>query len=271
MTVERVTLEREKETLLITLYAKAGESWLRDSRLRDRFAARAVERIDYDFSRLKVSRDMMVGLGLRAAMLDDWVRDFIGAHSRCIILNLGCGLDARVHRIDPPASVSWYDVDFPEVIELRQLLYPSRPSHTQIGSSVTDLAWLDQVPGDQPAMVIAEGLFMYLSEREMQSLLEAIVARFASGELGFDALSRWGVWFVQRQPSVRATGARLRWGIDDPAELQRLVPRLRLVEAQAPYPPDQLHRFSTWGRIGIRMMRAVPALRRLGRLLRYAF
>ncbi len=71
------TLTEEKETLLITLFAKAGESRLPDSLLSDTFAAEAVRRIDYDFARLKVTRDMMVGLAMRARMLDDWVRAFI--------------------------------------------------------------------------------------------------------------------------------------------------------------------------------------------------
>jgi hypothetical protein len=49
-------------------------------------------------------------------------------------LNLGCDLDARVHRIDPPATVDWYDVDFPAVIEL-STSPPRRPTGTR-GSPV---------------------------------------------------------------------------------------------------------------------------------------
>lgn len=68
--MQKVTLTREKETLLITLYAKAGERRMPDSLLRDRLAAEAVDRIDYDFTRLKVKRDLMVGMAIRAKTLD---------------------------------------------------------------------------------------------------------------------------------------------------------------------------------------------------------
>ena len=54
MTGEKVKLHGAQETLLVTLCAKAGESELSDSLLKDRFAARALARIDYDFGRLKI-------------------------------------------------------------------------------------------------------------------------------------------------------------------------------------------------------------------------
>jgi len=64
------------------------------------------------------------------------------------MLHLGCGLDSRVYRIDPPASVRWFDVDYPEVIALRRHLYPERAGYRVIGSSLADLSWLAEVPGD---------------------------------------------------------------------------------------------------------------------------
>ena len=126
----RITLTQEKETLLITLFAKAGDSHLPGSLLSDRFAAEAIRRIDYDFAKLKVTRDMMVGLAMRARMLDEWVRAFIAANPGASVLHLGCGLDTRVFRIAPPPSIRWFDVDFPEVIALRRRLYPERDGYT---------------------------------------------------------------------------------------------------------------------------------------------
>jgi len=102
MTAETVTLAKEKETLLITLYAKAEESRLPDSLLRDRFAAEAVRRIAYHFAKLKVRRDTMIGVAMRAKILDDWTSDFIARNPGATVLHLGCGLDSRVFRLDPP-------------------------------------------------------------------------------------------------------------------------------------------------------------------------
>ena len=74
------------------------------------------------------------------------------------VLHLGCGLDSRVFRIDPPATVRWYDVDLPDVIDLRRRLYPERHDYELIATSVTDLRWLDGIPADRPVLVVAEGL-----------------------------------------------------------------------------------------------------------------
>jgi O-methyltransferase involved in polyketide biosynthesis len=158
MESSKVNLTQEKETLLITLFAKAGESRLPDSLLSDTFAAEAVQRIDYDFARLKVTHDLMVGMAIRAKTLDDWVRTFIAANPDATVLHLGCGLDTRVFRVNPPRSIHWFDLDYPEVIALRRRLYPEREGYSLIGSSVVETGWLEQVPADRPAMVVAEGL-----------------------------------------------------------------------------------------------------------------
>jgi O-methyltransferase involved in polyketide biosynthesis len=103
---------------------------------------------------------------MRAWHFDQWTRAFLAANPESTVLHLGCGLDTRVYRIDPGPKVRWFDVDFPDVIALREPLYPARDGYRRIGSSVTDLAWLDAIPGDTPVLVVAEGLMMYLHEKD---------------------------------------------------------------------------------------------------------
>jgi O-methyltransferase involved in polyketide biosynthesis len=276
MQTETVALTQEKETLLITLWAKAGESLLSDSLLKDRFAAEAAARIDYDFARLKVDRDLMVGLAMRAHTLDGWTRDFLACHDDALVLHLGCGLDSRVFRIDPPANVSWYDVDYPEVIALRHKLYPPRDDYHLIGSSVTERGWLDAVPQDRPAMIVAEGLLPYLPEEEVPLLLERLVRHCRSGEIVFDAYSPLGLKLIALQPSIKATGAVLHWSLDDPVELERLVPGLELVTELTAYDPNgydrvQIARMSWPARFAMQFFSLIPPLSRIGLLLRYRF
>lgn len=276
MQTETVALTREKETLLITLWAKAGESLLPDSLLKDRFAAEAAARIDYDFARLKVNRDLMVGLAMRAHALDGWTRDFLGRHPEALVLHLGCGLDSRVFRIDPPAGVAWYDIDYPDVIALRQKLYPARDGYHLIGSSVTEPGWIAGLPRDRPTMIVAEGLLLYLPEEEVPLLLERLVQRSPGGEIVFDAYSPFGLKLIAMQPSIKATGAALRWSLDDPCELERQVPGLELVTEMTAYDPDgydpaQIARMSWPARFTIQFFSLIPPLARIGLLLRYRF
>jgi len=276
MQTETVALTREKETLLITLWAKAGESRLPDSLLKDRFAAEAAALIDYDFARLKVDRDLMVGLAMRAHTLDGWTRDFLARHDDAIVLHLGCGLDSRVSRIDPPVGVDWYDIDYPDVVALRRRLYPARDGYHLIGSSVTEPGWIADLPQDRPAMIVAEGLLPYLPEEEVPLLLERLVRHCRGGEIVFDAYSAFGLRLIALQPSIKATGATLHWALDDPAELERQVPGLTLKTELTAYDPDgydpaQIARMSWPARLAIQFFSLIPPLARLGLLLRYRF
>ncbi|RVK26073.1 class I SAM-dependent methyltransferase, partial [Sinorhizobium meliloti] len=77
MQPEQVRLAGATETLLITLQAKAAESAMPDSLLRDRFAADALHRLDPDGRHLEIGHDMTIGIALRAYMLDRWTEAFL--------------------------------------------------------------------------------------------------------------------------------------------------------------------------------------------------
>jgi O-methyltransferase involved in polyketide biosynthesis len=147
-----------------------------------------------------------------------------------VVLHLGCGLDTRVYRIHPPASVSWFDIDLPEIIELRTRLYEARPGYEMIAGSVTDRPWLERLPAGRPVLAIAEGLMMYLPEHEGVALFNRITARFPRGELLFDAYSRLTTRVVSLASRLSPTQVTLRWGMDDPRRLERHVNRLVLVD-----------------------------------------
>ena len=159
-------------------------------------------------------------VALRAKQLDVWAADFLDHHPDAVVLHLGCGLDSRVFRLDPPATVQWFDVDQPAVIELRRKLYSDRDGYQMIASSVTEPAWLESIPADRPALVVAEGLLMYLTEAEARQLLQRITDRFGSGELLTDLLSQWG-------PRISKL---IEWGARDGRELADWNPRLRYIE-----------------------------------------
>lgn len=89
-----------QETLLLTLRARALDAQQAGPILGDTLSADLAGRIDYDFARLKVKPGLVVTTALRAKMLDGVVRAFVAAHPGCVVLDLGCGLDARMSRCD---------------------------------------------------------------------------------------------------------------------------------------------------------------------------
>ena len=287
MTTEKIVFTKEKETMLMTLSGRAIQSQWKDPILRDPWAEEAMRHIDYDMSRsLKgvSSWSMWKEIGYtiiasRAATFDLLAARYLAEHPDAVVLHLGCGMDSRVFRIDPPASVSWFDVDYPDVIDLRRQLFPDpgtasplrgdRAAYHLIGASLQDLRWLEEVPRDRPGLLIAEGVLHYLSETEVKALLNAVVAHFPAGQMIFDIcnsliVKRAGV-------NVGGTGATYRWGLDDPRDIQQLEPKLELVKEFRPSEQVAFSRFPFWWRAQYRVMETIPALRRMERTLVYRY
>jgi methyltransferase (TIGR00027 family) len=217
-------------TNLCTLYLRAYESRSPAPVLGDTAAADAVDRIEYDWARMRRAtrpESNRYLVAIRAKQLDDWSAGFLRRHPDAVVLHLGCGMDTRAFRLRPPDAVRWFDVDQPAVIALRRKLYDDRDGYRMIGSSVTD-EWMDEIPADRPTLVVAEGLVMYLVEPEVRALLARLTDRFAGGELLFDTTSPMG----PRLSKVLTKGIT-KWGIGDIHELERWNPRLRFLE-QAP-------------------------------------
>jgi O-methyltransferase involved in polyketide biosynthesis len=272
MQLEKVNLTGAQETTLATLYGKAMESRRPDSILNDSEADRALRRIDYDFSRLRIRRTDHTSLAVRAKAYDGWARQVLDRHPDCTVLHLGCGLDTRVYRVDAPPTVRWYDVDFPDVIELRRRLFPPRDGMHTVAASVTDPELLDGIAGDTPVLVIAEGLTPYLRAVDGLALLRRITEHFPSGEMLFDGYGRFGVWFLQRYGCVKVSGAQLGWSINDPHEIERAVPGLTF-DAELWYTnaPGLDRHYSWLYRQFAAALYYVTPVRRLGRPLRYRF
>ena len=224
----RVAWKSVEWTHLVTLYLRACESRLPRPILGDHAAAEAVDRIDYDFSRMHKAAQPWSNqylVAMRARTLDDWAADFLRRNPNAVVLHLGCGMDTRAFRLDVPAGVDWFDVDQPDVIDLRRNLYEDGDGYRMIGSSVTDAGWLEQIPTGRPVLVVGEGLLPYLTERQVWELLERLTDRFRGGELLFDTLSP-----IAPRLSLLFTGGIIKWGIRDAREIETWNPRLRFLE-----------------------------------------
>jgi methyltransferase (TIGR00027 family) len=271
MQTEKVRLTKEKETMLITLYSRAIESRSPDPVLVDTAAEQAIERIDYDFDRIRPSKVQALSVAIRARQFDLWTSDFLSHHPSATVVQLGCGLDSRVYRIDSPPSVEWFDVDYPDVIHLRRQVYPERPGCHLIGSSITEPGWLEELPRDRPAWILAEGVMMYLPDESVKPLLNRLTGHFPGGEMAFDAISRQGVKMARANKAVRATGASFGWGLDHAQDIRQLDPKLELVyETRTPELPG-FYKMPASMRAISRFMDLFPSLRSMSRLLRYRF
>ena len=266
---ERVRLTEEKATLLATLYARALDSRAAAPILGDGFAADAVDRLDVDFRTTKMTPSLARQVAIRAKLIDTWAAEFLAANPEASVAHLGCGLDTRVHRMDPPAGVRWFDVDYPEVIDLRRRLLPERAGYTMIGSSVTEPEYLAEIPDDRPLLVIAEGLVYYLAEGAGPALVKRLTGHAPSGEMIMDALSPLGVRLQRFNKPFQAAEATMHWGIDDPRELEACHPGLRCVTAISAFRMPGRELLTAPSRVTFRLFAHIPVFDRTARFLRY--
>jgi O-methyltransferase involved in polyketide biosynthesis len=262
-----------QKTLSPVLKAKALDNRLPDPILGDRYAEQAMRRLDpsYDKGRFGASQ---VGLAavVRTKTHDDWARSFLTDHPDAVVLHLGCGLDARVYRIDPPATVDWYDLDYPSVIELRREILPPRDHYTLIGAAVMDLTWLERIPSDRPVLMVAEGLIPYLTEPEVKRLLTSVVDAFPAGQIQIDTASVFAFRSSKWNPMLRKYDAQFHSGFDDPAAMADWHPRLEYVdEAPMNDAPLLMAKAPPNVRRLYRVLNAIPGMKRSTRLVRFRF
>jgi len=267
----RVDLHGPPQTTMATLYAKALDADLPDPILGDRYAKEIVRRIDYDWSKTAITVRNSPSATARTAHFDGWAGRFLAVHPDAVVLHVGCGLDARFFRLQPSPRVDWYDIDYPEVAELRCRLYPGVDRCHVVAASVTDPSWLKAIPDDRPALMIAEGVTMYLSERDGIALLRRVVDRFSGGELQFDAFNRFAIRSQWSNTVVRRSGSTLRWGINGPDEILDTVPGTRLLAWVRWFESDTFARLPRAYHVMGAIMSLVPAVADMSQYHRYAF
>lgn len=209
------------ETLTITLSARSVETLRQDAILKDEKAVEIAEKLDYNFEKYSQGWASQLGCVIRARVYDRAVSNFLQTHPTAIVVNLGAGLCTRFFRIDN-GEVQWYEVDFPEVIELKCKLVTSSDRYQLISNSILDSAWISQIDRaeDRPVLMIMEGVSMYLTAAELQTLFQQIHQQFSPVEMLFDVLSSKRAKNTQAHDTVSKTSAQFNWGIDNSKELE---------------------------------------------------
>lgn len=274
-----------EQTALLTEYARALDSRQTRPILADPFADRVVANIDFDFAALGVIPSVRCLVALRARMLDDRVRGFVTSHPDAVVVDLGAGLNSAVFRIDPPPTVDWFSVDLPAMIGLREMLLPPREGTHTVSASVAEPGWADRIPADRPAMVIADGLFAFLTEPVVIEVLGTITDHFETGVIAFNdygPVSRAnrvaGKLITAGKQAFRRGGTanspHSQWGFPGFKNASQPViwnPELTLLEeASVMLEPDSAL-FPPLLRLGSRLAAHVPAIARKARILQYRF
>ena len=196
--IEKNTVQ---ETLIIPLFARKVCSELYPNLYRDETSIRLIDEIDYDFSEAeRKSRSLMQRFGsLEVAMRQNdlaWeARDYLKSHPTAAVVNLGCGLDSTGRACDN-GSCKIYNLDFPDVIAVRNELLPAGEREENIPCNLNDTAWFSQIDASGGAVFFASGVFYYFLTEQVKALVQAMAGAFPGGVLVFDAANRTAVKMI---------------------------------------------------------------------------
>ena len=181
-------------TSFVTLYCHAIESQSKDPILDDpkaveithelnKILSGSKNRLDKDLVKGKLKKEMVTHIAIRAKQYDRYVFDFLENSPDGVVVNIGCGLDSRFMRVDN-GRVMFYDLDLPEVIDIKKQFFEENERYHFISLSVLDHDWMSIVAKHEgPFLFMAEGVFMYLHREDVQSLILKLQSKFSGSEL----------------------------------------------------------------------------------------
>ena len=198
--IEKNTVQ---ETLIIPLYSRKLCSELYPNIYRDETAVQLINEIDYDFSAAeKNSRSLMQRFGslevaVRQNDLAFEVRDYLKGHPNAAVINLGCGLDGTGRSCDN-GSCNIYNLDFPDVIAVRNELLPAGEREENIPCDLNNTEWFRKIDSSNGAVFFASGVFYYFLTEQVKALVQGMADAFPGGVLVFDAANRTAVKMIAK-------------------------------------------------------------------------
>jgi methyltransferase (TIGR00027 family) len=176
------TITHVSDTARWTALHRATESARPDALFRDQLA----ERLAGEHGRAivaRVPRTTRNGWWLvaRTKIIDDAIAEAI-ADGCDRVLNLAAGLDTRPYRLDLPPDLTWVEADLPALLAEKTQLLADQTPRCRLTRTAVDLAdshardaFFDvALDGAGKALVLTEGLLMYLEDRDVIALSEAI-------------------------------------------------------------------------------------------------
>ena len=206
------------KTLYIPLYGKSFVS-KKGLFLDDKKAEEIWDAEGFELKGKSKSKWLAYYMGVRSAVFDEWVKMQLVATPDAAVIHIGCGMDSRVIRVGTD-NHKWYDVDFSEVIEEKKRYFAETNDYKMIAGDARSCGWLTAIPENKSAIVVMEGVSMYLTVEEMQSLTGSLCAHFESLTLLVDCYTSFAAKMSKHRNPIKDVGVTEVYGIDDPQAYQ---------------------------------------------------
>ena len=253
------------KTLYIPLYGKAYVSrkgiLLRDPKAEEIWSAEG-----FALKGKSRSKWLAYYMAIRAAVFDDWVKQQMAENADAVVVHIGCGLDSRVLRVGA-VEHRWFDVDLPKVIEQRSRYYAESASYRMIAGDARKDDWLAEFPQQADAIVVMEGVSMYLTTEELQRLTDALCSHFRSVSLLVDCYTALGARLSRYKNPVLDVGVTRVYGMEAPEVLENGT--LRFVGEHTMMPQRFIDEMNPVERRIFQKLYAGPFSRKIYKLFEY--
>jgi methyltransferase (TIGR00027 family) len=200
---------------------RADESDRKDAVFRDRFARRlAGPRGEQIAEAMPAANNPTWPWVTRTYLFDRFIGEQV-AQGVDMVVNLAAGLDARPYRMDLPSSLRWVEVDLPEPLTYKEDILASETPACSVERIPLDLSdegarreLFDQLGRrGQKALVITEGLLVYLTEDQVSALAQDLARPPSFQRWVLELASPGLMGMLQRalQPQLNESGARLQF------------------------------------------------------------
>ncbi len=225
----KAALQKCPAILTLPVYARALESLKVNPVLKDEKAVEIMKMISTvtDPDAVRNNDLSHYAFVFRSLCFDRLIRDYIWRHPEGTIINIGCGLDTTHERLKA-GSVQWYDLDLPEVIDLRKLLINESCNRKFISSSFLKNEWIKEINFNDSVLIFASGVYYYYCENTIRRFFAKMSFAFPASEMLFDVTSPAGVRAanrVIRKAGINA-GPFLKWGIKNSRSILKWNPRM---------------------------------------------
>lgn len=205
------------KTLYIPLYGKAYVS-KKGILLADKKAEEIWEAEQFSLKGKSKSKWLAYYMGIRSAVFDNWLKERLSDTEESVVIHIGCGMDSRILRVGAN-NHKWYDVDFPDVIEERKRYYKQSADYQMLAGDLREKEWLRNIPEAKRAIVVMEGVSMYLTTEEFQKLADALCVHFEQVALLADCYTSLAAKLSKRANPINEVGVTEVYGTDDPHAL----------------------------------------------------
>ena len=257
-------MDSVNQTLYIPLYGKSYVSKkgliLKDTKAEEIWAAEG-----FPLKGKSKSKWLAYYMGMRSAVFDRWVVEKMDMAPEAVVIHLGCGMDSRILRAGDEKHL-WFDVDFPEVIGQRRRYYAQTETYKMVASDVRDRLWMEDIPGNA-AIVVMEGISMYVRPEELEDVLRNLCNRFDRVKLLMDCYTEFAAKASRYKNPINDVGVTQVYGLDDPRKLES--ENLRLCKAHEITPQDLIDQLQGMEKTVFRKLYAGKVADRMYRLYEF--